>query len=441
MRTGLNAGRPSATVAAAVCALVGMSALFVGSFSIMLPAVTQDLHIGVATFSLAFTVVQYVTAAGAPFAGRLIDKVGPQVPAGVGIAILALGVVILSQTDGKDALIWIGPILIGIGAAVGGPIAYVPVVSSWYGASRALALAVVLSISPQVGQALVAPFVRWMIETYDWRVAYLVIAGIMVAFGAVPAAFLLKTRPRRQGTESTSSDLPTPGGVSPAEAGGRQPGPEDGLRSRQVYASRLFWMLTAADCMAIAAIIGIQTHLVSWLGGERAISPDITTALVSAIAIAGIVSVVAWGFLADHVLSSRILVLFYSCAPVGITLLILSGGNFAGLIIGVVLLGCGLSAVTMLLPYLVTRFFGMRATAEVYGVSLALNVLAIGTGPLLISWLYESTGSYALPTWIAAGATLVSLVLIAGMGPYRYAVVPKKVDEDAAHLSPSPSLP
>jgi MFS family permease len=168
MRTGLNAGRPSATAAAAVCALVGMSALFVGSFSIMLPAVTQDLHIGVATFALAFTVVQYVTAAGAPFAGRLIDKVGPQVPAGVGITILALGVVILSQTDGKDALIWIGPILIGIGAAVGGPIAYVPVVSSWYGASRALALAVVLSISPQVGQALVAPFARWMIETYDW---------------------------------------------------------------------------------------------------------------------------------------------------------------------------------------------------------------------------------------------------------------------------------
>ena len=89
-----------------------------------------------------------------------------------------------------------------------------------------------------------------------------------------------------------------------------------------------------------------------------------------------------------------------------------------------------MTAVQMLLPYLITRYFGLRATSEIYGVSLAANVLAIGTGPLLLSWAFEATGSYTIPMIVAAGATVVAAALIATMGPYRFAVMPEEKNRE-----------
>ncbi|MGI5132469.1 MFS transporter [Pseudonocardia sp. CA-107938] len=400
-----NAGRARATIGAFLCMALGQSGVFVGSFAVFLPAVSPSLGGGITTFTLIFTVATYVSAIGLPVCGRLVDRVDVRVPATVGVLVFAGGLALLSQIRSTGVIFWLGAVCIGAGAALSGPVTYVRVVSTWYSKNRALALGVVLAIAPQLSQAAAAPAVNLLIADHGWRTAYLVLASVVLVVAGTAALFLVKPR------QSAPAGDATPGRVEAV----------DGMTARQVYRSRVFWALVGADCLAVSALIGSQTHLVSWLT-SRGTSADQATALTSMLSLAGIAGVVISGVVADRARTQRVIVALYAVPPLGLGCLLLSGGSTLLQSVGVILTGIGISAVTMLLPYLITRYFGLRASAEVFGVSLGLSVISIGTGPLLISVGFDATGSYALPMSLAVTATVISLLLVSTMGAFRYSV-------------------
>lgn len=413
--TTSNAGRASATAAAFICMGLGQSGIFVGSFAVFLPVVSTSIGGGTTAFTLILTVAGYVSAVILPFGGHFIDRIGVRIPATMGVTFFALGLFLLSQIHSTGLAYWLAAICVGIGAALGGPVAYVRVISSWFGKNRALALGFVLAIAPQLSAAAVAPVAHWLIKDHGWRTTYIMLAAVVLLFGGLSALFFLKQRPSV--TTGETRDVP------PSLDEGTTP-LDEGMTPKQVYRSRAFWTLTVADCLAVATLIGTQTHLVSWLT-SRGTSADSATALVSVVSIAGMVGVVVSGFAADRARSQRVIVLLYAMPPLGLACLLVAGNNAALQTLGAILAGAGLSTVTMLLPYLVTRYFGMRASAEIYGVSLGLNLISLSTGPLLISMGYDATGSYALPMSLAVAATVISLLAMSMMPRFTYsATVP-----------------
>jgi MFS family permease len=400
-----NVGRTRATVGAFICMALGQSGIFVGSFGVFLPAVTPSLGGATTAFTLIFTVATYVSAVAMPVCGRLVDRVDVRLPAAAGVTLFAVGLALLSQIRSSGVAFWLGAICIGLGAALSGPVTYARVVSTWFSRNRALALGLVLAIAPQLSQAAVAPIASLLITNNGWSAAYLVLAGFVFLVAGTSALFLVKPRP------SAPAGYPAP---VRAEA-------IDGMTAGQAYRSRIFWTLVVADCLAVAALIGSQTHLISLLtsGGTSA---GQATGLASMLSIAGVAGVLIAGVVADRARTQWVIVALYATPPIGLASLTLSGGSVSLQAVGVILTGIGLSSVTMLLPYLITRYFGLRASGEIFGASLGLNVLSIGTGPLLISLVFDATGSYALPMSLAATATVISLLLIATMGPFRYAV-------------------
>lgn len=417
--------RIQATVATFICMTFSMSGIFVGSFSVFLPAVSQAMHWGLPVFTLVFTVSQYVTAAACPLGGRIIRLVGVRITATTGVVLFAGGLLALSQMDSAGLLYWLGIVCIGLGAGLSGPVVYARVVSSWYDANRALMLALVTAVAVQLSQTWVAPVARWLIDAHDWRFALRVFALAVLVCAGGAAAFLLRLNPAESLGAPSADDGGDPATVPAADAG---------ASGTKAMRTRTYWALTLADCLAAGALVGTQTHLVPWLAG-RGVSADRTTFLASVLAFSGMAGVVFCAFFADRIQSQRFIAALYLIPVSGTMLLYFSGTSFALQLLGAVLTGVALSTVTMLLPYLVTRYFGLKASAEIFGFSLGLNVVSIGTATLLISDGFDATGSFTLPMALVVGATVFAFLLMATLKPFTYTVSRTPARSESAVLA------
>ena len=121
----------------------------------------------------------------------------------------------------------------------------------------------------------------------------------------------------------------------------------------------------------------------------------------------------------DRVRSRRATVALY-LLPVFALLAMILANSTVLLGLAAALMGLAMSTAVLLLPYLVTRFFGQRASAEILGLAFAFTMTAIGCGPLLVGLAFDATGGYAAPMAGAVLALMLAVVLMATLGPHAF---------------------
>ena len=131
------------------------------------------------------------------FWGALSDRFGTRIVVLSGTLLLGAGLIGASQATSLWQFQLTFGVLIGIAAGS----FYAPMVaaaSAWIEHHRSLAVALV-SAGMGVAPLTVAPFASWLITTYDWRTAMLVI-GIVALALLIPASFLVRPRARAAST-------------------------------------------------------------------------------------------------------------------------------------------------------------------------------------------------------------------------------------------------
>ncbi|HEU4960742.1 MAG TPA: MFS transporter [Sphingomonas sp.] len=382
--------RWQATIASALCMAVGMSAVFMGSFPVFLEPVSTELGWGRATFPQIITVVSVSGALLMPFAGRLIDRIGVRWPVAAGLAFVSLGMFLLSFLHNAGFSFWIGALCLGAGAAFSGPPAFVGLVSSWHDRNRALALGIVLSVAPACAQAIVAPVTQRLIAEFGWRASYRMLAAFIIVVGIAASIAFLHPRP------SERSDF--------------GPVTEEGLTGHEALRTSSFWLLAISSCLASGTLLGLTVHVVAWLTG-RGVAADTATYVLSVLFLAGIAGAFVAGYVADRTRSIHILQIFYALPIIGLAAMAVTSA-LPALLIGAVLFGIGMSATTGLAPYLVTRYFGLKGSAEIFGILLAMTLVSIGVAPVLIGIGYDATGAYAMPLTLAAAAVAIATLCV-----------------------------
>ena len=119
-----------------------------------------------------------------PIAGRIADRFGPRVAAGIGFASLPISYVMLSQMGGNIYhlyAIMLFKLTFGIMTAT---MVFTRVVVERFDKARGVALACLLSCPPLAG-TLGAPLIGWVIAEHGWRTAYLVMACLAAVAGLV----------------------------------------------------------------------------------------------------------------------------------------------------------------------------------------------------------------------------------------------------------------
>ena len=76
-------------------------------------------------------------------------------------------------------------------------------------------------------------------------------------------------------------------------------------------------------------------------------------------------------------------------------LLLAKANSFAGGSIAAGLIGVGVGGEAAITPYLLTRYFGLRAFSTLYGLTWTFYAIAGAMGLVILGPAFDSTGSYA----------------------------------------------
>jgi MFS family permease len=327
--------------------------------------------------------------AGAFLWGALSDRYGTRLVVLCGGAVLGLGMVAASRATTLLQFQLLFGTIVGVAAGA----FYAPmtaVTTRWFTRNRSLAVALV-SAGLSFGSTLMAPLARWLISSYDWRTAMLVL-GDLVWLIVIPAAFLVRNPP----TSAVAAALGT------TARDGRE------LSIGQVMRTPQFAAIALTHFACCAAHSGPIFHMVTH-AIDRGVPAMAAATVLSAAGLASLSGKIVCGLFADRVGAKRTLVTGLALQAVAISLYLFTGslGSFYTL---AVMFGFAYGGVMPLYAILVREYFGERIMGAAFGAVSVAATLGMALGPWLGGALYDSLGSYA---WMFVGSSAIGLGAVA----------------------------
>jgi MFS family permease len=372
--------------AGALMTCVGFGTML--SLAVFLLPISENMGWSRSGVSAAATIDFLAMGFAAFFWGALSDRFGTRVVVLAGAVLLGIGLIGASQAASLWEFQFFFGVLIGIAAGS----FYAPMVavaSAWIEHRRSLAVALV-SAGMGVSPLTVAPFASWLITTYDWRTAMLVI-GIASWALLIPAAFLVR---------------PAPPAAAPATGGNSVP--ETQWTVGQALRTPQFITLALAHFACCAAHSGPIFHMVSY-AMICGIAPLTAVTVYSLAGFSGLGGRLLLGVLADRLGAKPVLVggLFVQAMSVATYLAVGQLGEFYALS---VIFGLAYGGVMPLYAVLVREYFGVRIMGSMFGAVSAFASLGMALGPLAGGWVFDTFHAY---NWLYVGSFAIGIAAVA----------------------------
>jgi len=331
--------------------------------------------------------------------GALADRHGPRVMLVVTVILAGSAFALVSLISA----LWQLYLLVGVLGGVGMSSFYLlstTTVTRWFDERRGLALALVL-VGFNLGYISAGPLSAWLIARVGWRAAYALLgsASAVVTMLAALSVRLPSVReapvPRAPAVHTTPAYGAAAGGVTLAQAL---------VHLRQWYLN-VSWLLLGALSLMVSVHIVPFAH-------DQGISLAGASLALTAYGIGAVCGRVASGIVSDRIGTFTTIRLGYAL-QLGALLILLGLSSRAALLGSLVALGVGFAAADTMLAKAVPDVFGTRALGAILGV---LNLgwrCGAAIGPAAAGFLYDLTGSYAIPFGAAPVAVLVSWGLFA----------------------------
>lgn len=394
---------------AAIGQSLSIGSMFIYTFGIFAKPLAAEFSGSRASISLAILLLNAVVAATSPFTGYAVDRFGGRRV--ITLSILALSGCLLALSTVKPPLWHLYALYIGAGIAGTGssPVAYARVVANWFDRDRAFALGCA-SAGLGMGAFLVPSITQFVILHHGWRQAYVVLACLSACIAAPVIGWFLRGTPQELGL--------LPDGAHYTDHRATRNAPLPGLRFGHAIRSGIFWQLFLIFYAVSACLNGTLTHLVPLLT-DRGIGGQQAAAAVSLFGAATVLGRLGNGYLADRFFAPHIVAIVFSGATAGIALL--WHGATGGLVyLAAFLMGLAIGAEADVMPFLVSRYFGMRSMGALFGCIFSAYTLGAGSGPYLLGAGFDLTGSYRAPLGYALPVMALAIGATLFLGKYRY---------------------
>ena len=270
-----------------------------------------------------------------------------------------------------------------------------------------LALGIVSS-GVGLGMLLVVPMCQLLIDAFGWRTAFRCLGLLCLAWIIPSATYLLRASPVTARADPRLN-RETPPLVHAAAPGG-QGAPMTLARAARTLP---FWLIIAAFLFGNVCAQTLHVHQVVYLV-DHGIAAIVAATVVSVVGAASIVAKIFGGWISDLIGREVVYV-------VGIAIMI--GAVFALVAVGAspsawgaygyaVLLGAGYSVTASVIPAMASDRFSGPHFGAIVGIGLLASAVGSALGPWLAGWLFDRTGSYAVPLAI----TVVCGVVAGGAG-------------------------
>jgi MFS family permease len=322
--------------------------------------------------------------------GALSDRIGPRLVVLAGAVLLGLALVLASRATSLLVFQLTYGIMVGLAAGA----FFAPMIAAatgWFTDNRSLAVSLV-SAGMGVAPMTISPFARWLISTYDWRIAMMTI-GVMAWILLVPAALLVRRPPAATAAGPASSPVPAD---------------EPSMTASEAFRSPQFIVLALTFFLCCGAHSGPIFHMVSYAIG-CGIAPMAAVSIYSVEGLAGLGGRLLLGLLADRYGAKPVLVIGLLVQSIAIaTYLVVDRlGEFYALAL---VFGTAYGGVMPLYAVLARESFGQRVMGTLFGALTMASAIGMAFGPWAGGRIFDAFNSYM---WLYIGASSVAVAAVA----------------------------
>lgn len=165
-----------------ICAVIGINYLDRGNLAVAAPVMQHELGLQPATMGLLFSAFAWSYAFFLPFAGAMLDRIGPRIMMTVAIVGWSLATFSMGLVSRLSSLI---AVRLGLGFFEAPIIpANIKCVAAWF-PDRERAVAVgAYTASEYVALGVLTPVLSWILVTYGWEMIFFITGFIGVVIGA-----------------------------------------------------------------------------------------------------------------------------------------------------------------------------------------------------------------------------------------------------------------
>jgi len=390
-------------LAASLGVMGGFGSLFVYTFSLFVKPLSAEFGWSREAISAGFAVAAVTLGAVSPLLGRWMDRFGPRRIILICVTVFSGGMASLSLLRGQVWQLYATCFLLGV-VGNGAHLSYSRAISGWFQKRLGMALAMVM-VGAGLGAMILPVLAESVIGEFGWRAAYGTLGGLALLLG-LP----LSWRYVREGARPTKP-------AASVQALGSGMSWQEGMRTGA------FWIIVATLFVGSIAMNGAITHMVALLTDRRITAGD-AALCASLLGGASVLGRVAAGWLLDRFFGSRVAFVLTLLSAGGLFLLA-RAGSFSEGALAAGLIGIGVGGEAAITPYLLSRYFGLRAFATLYGVTWTFYAGAGATGPILLGRSFDLTGSYSsllellAVLMVGAGGLYLLLRAYPGIGSRR----------------------
>ena len=361
------------------------------AFGVFLPVLAEEFGWSRGAISVALSINFLLGGLAGFLVGTVADRYGPRAILLVTVVLAGSGVALASTVRA----LWQFYLVIGVMGGIGMSAFYVlstSTVARWFDRRRGLAIGIVLT-GFNLGFVTGGLAAAWLIALVGWRAAYVVLgAGCSVV--GILAALLVRDPPSNtqpQPVTSTRSALPS--GLS-------------SMTLRQALRDPRMWYLNVSWLLLGLILTMLSVHIVPF-ARDQGIDLGRAALALTAYGLGAAAGRLVFGAGSDRLGTSVTMQVSFALQIAALmALLVTPSAALLPLVMAVY--GFGFAGSDTVFVRVIPDVFGLRALGAIMGV-LALGWrCGAALGPSLTGFLYDLTGSYALPFGTAPVATLIS---------------------------------
>jgi MFS family permease len=353
---------------------------------VVLPAVQAEFGVPRADAALPYTLTMIGFGAGGILMGALADRFGVIVPVLIGALGLGGGMVLAGMSQSILQFALLHGLLAGL---LGCSATFAPLVadaSLWFTRRRGIAVAIVISGNYLAG-AVWPPILQYLFDHAGWRASYIGI-GIFCFAVMLPLALMLRRRP-------------------PAIASMTSVHAKSSARPLGISPNALTALLGLAGFACCVAMSMPQVHIVAYCG-DLGYGPQRGAEMLSLMLASGIVSRLAFGWIADRIGGLRTLLLGSVLQGIALAMFLPFDG-LVSLYVVSALFGLFQGGLVPAYPIIIREFFPPREAGTRVAIVLMATLFGMAFGGWVSGAIFDATGSYRAAFMNGIGWNLLNM--------------------------------
>ncbi|MFC2005051.1 MFS transporter [Chloroflexota bacterium] len=384
---------------------------FIFGFTAFVTPIAATFGWSYAQVSFASSIRGLETGTLDPFLGIAADRWPARRLVFIGICILAIGTILISQATNL-AIFYLGFLVVGLGSATSVFMVPTTVIARWFKRNIGKANGI-LAMGFALG-GLFVPLLVKVIDTYGWQDTLIYMAAGTLILG-IPLSLVFRSRPEEYGL--------LPDGEAQNDVKG--PSPYDfGTGVKEALKMRAFWHIGLSLMFQMGAMWGVSIHVMPYLtslGMERSSAAD----AVWILSLASLAARLPFGVFADIFTKKYVMALSMGLTAVGLVIFgLIDGSSFALVVLFAIIYGIGSAGVSPLRAPIIREYFGVKKFGTIYGLLAVFTTIGSATSAPVAGWVFDIRGVYD-PIWfVFAGLAVVGMILILIVPPASRKAIP-----------------